>query len=47
MMQITIPKSNDFRRFFNPVILILMSIVLNTFFQLYTSEEEWNSFFIF
>ncbi|CAC9265978.1 Uncharacterised protein [Citrobacter werkmanii] len=47
MNQVSIPANNDFRCFFNPVILITIAIVFNTLFQLYTSNEEWNSFSIF
>lgn len=47
MKQVNIPANNDFRCFFNPVILITIAIILNTFFQLYTSNKEWNSFSIF
>lgn len=47
MKQVSIPANNDFRCFFNPVILITIAIVFNTLFQLYTSNKEWNSFSIF
>ncbi len=47
MREIIIPKNDDFRTVFNPVILITFSVVLNTIFQIKTSEEVWNSFNIF
>ncbi|EBD8783184.1 oligosaccharide repeat unit polymerase, partial [Salmonella enterica] len=47
MREIIIPKNDDFRTVFNPVILITVSVVLNTIFQIKTSEEVWNSFNIF
>lgn len=41
MREIIIPKNDDFRTVFNPVILITFSVVLNTIFQIKTSEEVW------
>ncbi|HDJ2743372.1 TPA: oligosaccharide repeat unit polymerase [Salmonella bongori] len=47
MKKLIVPANKDFRCFFNPVILIAISIVLNTLFQLSTSDKQWNSFSIF
>lgn len=44
---VKLPQIQGARRIFNPVLLVFISCLVNTFFQVITSKEKWNSFYIF